>query len=57
MSRKWLGSREVAFRAGISTRTLERWRKKKKGPPSYRMGQNVLYDEVDVENWINGRRE
>jgi predicted DNA-binding transcriptional regulator AlpA len=51
--RRLLGERRVAEMLGRSPRTLQRWRKKGKGPPSTKIGRKVYYDLNDLQEWID----
>lgn len=57
MGRK-LTTVEVSERTGIASQTLCNWRNiGMYGPPYYKLGGAVRYDEDDVENWMaTGRR-
>lgn len=49
---KFLSSREVARRLGMSARSLDRYRHAGKGPAYYKFGKNVRYKWSDVETWL-----
>jgi len=51
--RRLLGERRVAEMLGCSPRTLQRWRKTGKGPPSTKIGRKVYYDLNDLQEWID----
>jgi DNA-binding transcriptional MerR regulator len=55
MEPKYFNTREAARRFGISVRTLELWREKRRGPVYYRVGQRVLYSADDLESYIISR--
>jgi excisionase family DNA binding protein len=46
---------EVAAFLGISLRTIYRWRTRREGPASYRIGRHIRYPD-DVERWLEARR-
>lgn len=48
---RWLSTRELAERWGISTRTLEDWRLDGTGPEWARFGQQVRYSDVAIHEW------
>lgn len=48
-----LGERLVAEMLGVSLRTLQRWRKQGKGPPSTKIGRKVFYERNDLRKWID----
>lgn len=51
---RWLfGERSVAKMLGRSMRTLQRWRKEGKGPPSTTIGRKVFYELNDLQEWID----
>jgi predicted DNA-binding transcriptional regulator AlpA len=51
--RRLLGEHRVAEMLGCSLRTLQRWRKEGKGPPSTKIGRKVYYDLNDLQEWID----
>ena len=51
--RQLLGERLVAEMLGRSLRTLQRSRKKGKGPPSTKIGRKVYYELNDLQEWID----
>jgi len=51
--RELLGERLVAETLGCSLRTLQRGRKKRKGPPSTKIGRKVYYELNDLQEWID----
>lgn len=48
----FLSSAEVSFALNISTRTLHRWGRLRKGPPSIKIGRSVYYRRASVERWL-----
>lgn len=48
--------RSTAERMGVKRKTLDNWRCAKKGPPFYRIGGRVVYDDDEVERWLAERR-
>jgi len=46
---------EVANRLRVSIRTLQAWRSAKTGPPCVRIGQQVRYPAIELEQWIRSR--
>lgn len=42
----------VAELLKVSTRTLHRWGRLKKGPPSIKVGRAVFYRRAAVEKWL-----
>ena len=51
-----LNRTEAAHFLGISRRTLEKWAVTGDGPPFYKLGGRVLYDQSDLEDWIASKR-
>jgi hypothetical protein len=45
----YLNQEEVAARWDISERTLEAWRRQRRGPPYLRIGHRVRYRLADIE--------
>jgi predicted DNA-binding transcriptional regulator AlpA len=48
----FLSSEEVARALNISTRTLHRWGRLRKGPPSIKVGRSVYYLRSSIERWL-----
>ncbi len=40
-----------------SVETLYTWRKKRIGPPSFRVGRHLRYDPAAVRAWVEGRSD
>jgi hypothetical protein len=51
MTIRHLNQSELAKRWSLSTRTLERWRWKRQGPPFLKVGGRVVYRLEDVESY------
>jgi predicted DNA-binding transcriptional regulator AlpA len=50
---KQLSEREIQEEYNISTRTLQGWRTRKKGPPYRKVGGTLVrYDRVEFEAWL-----
>jgi predicted DNA-binding transcriptional regulator AlpA len=45
-------SRDVSQLLNVSPRTLHRWGRLKKGPPSIKVGRSVLYRRAAIEGWL-----
>lgn len=43
---------EFAEAAGVSTRTVKRWRDQRKGPAFTRAGRRILYRRDAVAEWL-----
>jgi predicted DNA-binding transcriptional regulator AlpA len=37
-----------------SVETLYQWRRKRTGPPAFRVGKHLRYDPSDLHRWIAG---
>lgn len=58
VTRTILNMAEVAEMTGTSIDTLRYWRATGKGgPPSYRLGRRVVYDQDAVAAWLNEQRQ
>ncbi len=57
MSNNQLTSAELAAKLGRSVITLERWRRLRKGPPFYRVMGRVVYDQADVDAWLEAQKQ
>lgn len=44
-------TKQVAILLGISTRTLQRWRQLRQGPPYIRAEGFIRYPKTDLELW------
>jgi excisionase family DNA binding protein len=47
----------AAAMLGVSKTTLLKWRMKNIGPPFYRAGRNIRYNEDDLVAWLESRKE
>jgi len=48
----------VSERTGIPVNSLRFYRSQGRGgPPSFKLGRRVVYDEAEVEAWIDAARE
>jgi excisionase family DNA binding protein len=52
MARKFLTTNEFAERVRAPEATVRYWRHIGDGPRSVKIGRHVLYDEADVDAWI-----
>lgn len=52
-----LTSAQVAAQLSRSVITLERWRRLRKGPPFYRVMGRVVYDQADVDAWLESQKQ
>jgi excisionase family DNA binding protein len=53
---KLLTLREVSEWLNVPPATLYDWRKDHKGPPGFRVGQNLRYERAAVERWLDEQR-
>lgn len=56
-ARTLLRMQEVHVRTGIPIDTLRFWRHRGDGPPSFRLGARVVYDEAELNAWIDAQRQ
>lgn len=49
---EYLTSDEVSDWLKVSRRTLHRWARLRKGPPSVKVGRSVYYRRASVEQWL-----
>jgi predicted DNA-binding transcriptional regulator AlpA len=49
-------TREQASRVGFAGKTFDNWRSAGRGPPYYKVGGRVLYDDAEVDAWLSGYR-
>ena len=54
--RELLRTAEVAQRLGKPVETLRYWRWKGEGPPSFKIGRTVVYDDDELEAWVARQR-
>lgn len=57
MTESPLTAAQLATKLNRSVITLERWRRLRKGPPFYRLMGRVVYDEADVEAWLQAQKQ
>jgi excisionase family DNA binding protein len=48
---------ELAEKLKVPKQTLYAWRSKGVGPPGFLVGRHVRYRLVDVEEWLDARRD
>ncbi|MGH4027854.1 helix-turn-helix domain-containing protein [Actinomycetota bacterium Odt1-20B] len=54
---RYLTPDDIAEMFGVPLETVYQWRKKRTGPPGFRIGKHVRYDPVDVRDYVAGLRE
>lgn len=47
----------VAELIGVAPATLYSWRHRGEGPPSFKLGENVVYRESELDKWIAAQEE
>ena len=52
LQNEYMSSDEVAAWLKVSRRTLHRWARLRKGPPSIKIGRGVFYRRTSVKNWL-----
>ncbi|MFF9052485.1 helix-turn-helix transcriptional regulator [Streptomyces erythrochromogenes] len=53
---RYLTPDDIAELFGVPLETVYQWRKKRTGPPGFRVGRHVRYDPVAVHDWIAGQK-
>jgi predicted DNA-binding transcriptional regulator AlpA len=46
----------AAARTGMAVKTLQNWRSRGVGPPYYKLGGRILYDEAELDAWLAQQR-
>ncbi len=54
---RYLTPAEVAELLGVPVETLYQWRRKRTGPPAFRVGRHLRYDPVRLRQWVDGLTE
>ena len=49
-------TRSQAERIGMKPKTLDNWRSTGDGPPYYKVGGKIIYDDDEVDVWLAKRR-
>ncbi|MBT1183515.1 helix-turn-helix domain-containing protein [Streptomyces sp. CJ_13] len=52
---RYLTPDDIAELFGVPLETVYQWRKKRTGPPAFRVGKHVRYDPGAVHSWIAGQ--
>jgi excisionase family DNA binding protein len=52
-----IGPSELAAYLGVPVKTVYEWRYLGVGPPGYRIGRYVRYRPIDVDSWLETRRD
>ncbi|WP_030806012.1 helix-turn-helix domain-containing protein [Streptomyces sp. NRRL S-337] len=53
----YLGPRDIARLFNVPLETVYQWRKKRTGPPGFRIGKHLRYDPADVRAWVSDRMD
>ncbi|OQD54891.1 DNA-binding protein [Streptomyces phaeoluteigriseus] len=54
---RFLTPADVAELLGVPVETLYQWRRKRTGPPAFRVGRHLRYDPVRLRQWVDGLTE
>ncbi|MEV4225947.1 helix-turn-helix domain-containing protein [Streptomyces bobili] len=54
---RYLTPADVAELLGVPVETLYQWRRKRTGPPAFRVGRHLRYDPVRLRQWVDGLSE
>ncbi|MFB7173370.1 helix-turn-helix transcriptional regulator [Streptomyces sp. NPDC056254] len=49
---RYLNPDDIAELFDVPVETVYQWRKKRTGPPGFRVGKHLRYDPADVYAWI-----
>lgn len=53
---RYLTPDDIAEIFGVPLETVYQWRKKRTGPPGFRIGKHLRYDPVDVRAYVTQRK-
>ncbi|MEV5142888.1 helix-turn-helix domain-containing protein [Streptomyces sp. NPDC052727] len=53
---RYLTPDDVAEIFGVPIETVYQWRKKRTGPPGFRVGKHLRYDPADVRAYVSERK-
>ncbi|MCX5526814.1 helix-turn-helix domain-containing protein [Streptomyces bobili] len=54
---RYLTPADVAELLGVPVETLYQWRRKRTGPPAFRVGRHLRYDPDRLRQWVDGLTE
>ncbi|WP_030717405.1 helix-turn-helix domain-containing protein [Streptomyces sp. NRRL F-2580] len=54
---RYLTPDDVAELFDVPVETVYQWRKKRTGPPGFRVGKHLRYDPADVHAWIAEQKQ
>ncbi|PWI44524.1 helix-turn-helix domain-containing protein [Streptomyces sp. ICBB 8177] len=49
---RYLTPQDIAEIFGVPVETVYQWRRKRTGPPGFRVGKHVRYDPADVRTYV-----
>ena len=52
---RYLTPEDLASLFGVPLETVYQWRRKRTGPPGFRVGRHLRYDPAAVSRWIADR--
>ncbi|MFH8368858.1 helix-turn-helix domain-containing protein [Streptomyces sp. NPDC018031] len=52
---RYLTPDDIAELFGVPLETVYQWRRKRTGPPGFRVGKHLRYDPAAVARWTNDR--
>jgi hypothetical protein len=55
--RRYLKPAKAAEKIGVTVATMANWRWKEVGPPFYRVGGLILYEDREIDAWISAGRQ
>ncbi|MFF7020677.1 helix-turn-helix domain-containing protein [Streptomyces klenkii] len=53
---RYLTPEDIAALFGVPLETVYQWRRKRTGPPGFRVGKHLRYDPADVQRWTAERK-
>ncbi|GAB2772074.1 helix-turn-helix domain-containing protein [Streptomyces daliensis] len=53
---RYLTPDDIAEIFGVPLETVYQWRKKRTGPPGFRIGKHVRYDPADVRTYVTQQK-
>ena len=49
---RYLEPEDIADLFGVPLETIYQWRRKRTGPPGFRVGRHLRYDPIEVAQWV-----
>ncbi|WP_122620449.1 helix-turn-helix domain-containing protein [Streptomyces sp. Tu 4128] len=53
---RYLTPEDIAAIFGVPIETVYQWRKKRTGPPGFRIGKHLRYDPADIRAYVTDRK-